>query len=151
MLKRILFASCISVASFAGTTMALDVEQSGVNAEPLATSADGELVFSGYLNLVCDSPSTCGSYSSGWHHAKVYKKVKLDIPPSTEMRLYWKENRPAGIPAGRYTAKTIGAQCPDGSNMTADWSLTFGGAPHKATSVDCDGVLHRFKVHQLPF
>ncbi|MCW9016753.1 MAG: hypothetical protein OQJ89_07305 [Kangiellaceae bacterium] len=150
MFKKILFASCVSFAGLTGSAIALDIAQGEVNAEPLSTSADGQLVFSGYLNLVCDSPTTCGTYSSGWHYAKVYKKVKLDIPPSTEMRLYWKENRPAGIPAGRYTAKTIGAECPDGTNMTADWSLTFGGAPHKATSVDCDGVLHRFKVLQLP-
>lgn len=150
MFKKSLIASAFAITTFGSVAIAKDIEDPVIDRPVPSESADGELVFSGFINLVCDSPSTCGTYSSGWHRAKVYEKVKYDIPPSIEMRLYWKENVPADEPAGRYRAKTIGASCGDGTNMTAVWSLTAGGSPHYASSTDCDGVVHNFRVLHLP-
>ncbi|MCO7225119.1 hypothetical protein [Pleionea sp. CnH1-48] len=113
-------------------------------------SSDGVLKFSGFIGLKCASPSTCGNYFSGWARAKVYEKFEVDIPPRLEMRLYWKQNTPAGIAAGRNTAKTLGAECPDGSRMTATWTLSSSGYPLSATAIDCDGQLHAYSVRQ-PF
>ena len=149
MFKKTLLISSLAVLGFCSSSYAQDVENGGFEDQEIESS-EGTLVFSGFINLVCDSPSTCGSYSSGWSQATVYKKVKYDIPPSIDMRLYWKQNVPANQPAGRYRAKTIGAACPDGSNMTATWSLTAGGAPHYASATDCDGNVHNYRVLQLP-
>lgn len=150
MFKKSLVASAFALTAIGTAALAKDIEDPEVIDPSRAESNDGRQVFSGFIKLVCDSPSTCGSYASGWHHARVYKKIKYDIPPSIEMRLYWKENVPAGVPAGSHLAKTIGASCGDGTNMTANWSLSSGGSPHYASSKDCDGVIHNFRVLHLP-
>ncbi|TQV87312.1 hypothetical protein [Aliikangiella coralliicola] len=152
-LKKILLVTSFSLFTISNVAVADSRSSAGDNlsgAEQKITSADGELKFSGYLNLTCASPETCGTYSSGWHKAKVYSKFTPGIPPSLEMRIYWKKNVPAGIAAGRHVAKAIGDGCPDGSNMTATWLLDSNGTPIYAVSKDCNGLRHEFNVSQLP-
>ncbi|KZN36655.1 hypothetical protein N474_23585 [Pseudoalteromonas luteoviolacea CPMOR-2] len=141
-MKKALLASALlaSIMSF------------GSQASEVTTNVDdGVLKYSyNFVYLKCESAS-CNGAITRWHPIKVYYKFIADIPPHSEVRLYWNKNVPAGIAAGKRVAHTIGAECPDGSNMTAKWFLDSAFKPVSALATDCDGVEHTYSVHEFHF
>ncbi|MFC3034402.1 hypothetical protein ACFOEE_17995 [Pseudoalteromonas fenneropenaei] len=116
-----------------------------------ATGDDGVLKYShNYVYLKCES-SACGGSVTRWFPMKVYYKFKADIPPHSEVRLYWNKNEPADVAAGTRTAYTLGDFCPDGSRMQAKWFLDSRFVPTSAIATDCDGQEHTYSVHEFSF
>ncbi|WP_444997821.1 hypothetical protein [Aliikangiella sp. IMCC44359] len=151
-LKKLLLASTVSILSISYSVNAEEKALFGSNDSNIqsSTSSNEVLKYTDIIALKCATPSTCGTYTSSWHRVYVYEDLIIDIPPRLEMKLYWNKNKPAGIAAGRYKAKTIGDTCPDGSKMKADWILNSNGAPVYAIATDCNGVRNEFDIHHLP-
>ncbi|MBQ4810604.1 hypothetical protein J8M20_04625 [Pseudoalteromonas luteoviolacea] len=119
--------------------------------EQTTQSTDGVLKYSyNFVYLKCESTS-CNGLITRWYPMKVYYKSVPGIPPYSEARLYWNQNVPADIPAGKRIAHTIGAECPDGSNMTAKWFLDSKFKPVSALATDCSGIEHTYSVHEFHF
>ncbi|MBQ4835209.1 MULTISPECIES: hypothetical protein [Pseudoalteromonas] len=114
-------------------------------------SSDGVLKYSyNFVYLKCES-SSCGDIVTRRYPMKVYYKFVPDIPPHSEVRIYWNKNVPAGVSAGKRVAHTEGATCPDGSKMKAKWFLDSSFRPTTAIATDCNGVDHTYSVHEFHF
>ncbi|KID55863.1 hypothetical protein JF50_16075 [Pseudoalteromonas luteoviolacea] len=135
----------------ASTLLASIISVNGSATEVKKSADDGLLKYSyNFVYLKCESAS-CNGAITRWYKMSVFYKFIADVPPHSEVRIYWNENVPVGRSAGKRVAYTKGAACSDGSNMTAKWFLDSAFKPVTAIATDCDGLEHTYSVHQFNF
>ncbi|WDE03203.1 hypothetical protein SG34_017555 [Thalassomonas viridans] len=120
-----------------------------------ATAADdGTLKYSHSLvYLKCEAGACTPGTTTHFSSMKVYYKYIADIPPHSEARLYWNNNEPADISAGKNVAHTVAGECPAGSSethLTAKWFLS-DFKPVTAITTDCNGLTYTYSVHEFNF
>lgn len=104
-------------------------------ASAIVPIGEPEYLYANSAKLYCLTAETCGSYTADFPLTVTYA--------NNQARLYWSQNKPAGIAAGQFLAHAKGAACPAGSalsNMTAKWYLGLSLKPYRAVATHCDGV-----------
>ncbi|WDE01275.1 hypothetical protein [Thalassomonas actiniarum] len=119
-----------------------------------AASDDGVEKYSDSLvYLKCIGGACTPGTTTPFRAMTVYYKYEVGTPPHSEARLYWNQNVPAGIAAGRDIAHTVAGACPAGSvnsELTATWYLS-DFKPVTAKAVDCDNKEYFYSVHEFDF